>query len=348
MMSLTRSNVIGTLSQPKPTIDHNDTMNLSPRKIQFVEELTLGATWVEHSQVSLSAYRTWYQNFNGRQSLDPELALQAIDQYFPKFAKTFEQMINLLSLTSQDVSLLSFFCPPIINFACSQAAWCHQYPVLVRNYDYFSDLSEGRYLHSRWHKAHVIASSDCLWGALDGMNEFGLSGSVTLVGTEKLSEGFSAPVVLRYILEFCTNTQEAVDTLLKIPLCTAYNFTFLDTQFNAKTVEVNPVTGIHISSSPVATNHQGEVDEFRTPHLYDSSLRKQSLLSLLASPYTSLDSFIDAFAYYPLFKAVSYSDTSTLYTAIYNSLLKAAEYRFPNGQIVYQSLGEFKPMDLFI
>ncbi len=317
------------------------------KRIQFIEESDMGDKWLSFAESALPDYRAWFKQF-ANSSLSSSECVSAVKEYLPLFADTFSRIVESLHLDDSDIALLSFYCPAPVTFGCSQGVWLQQYPVLVRNFDYFPALNEGRYLKSAWHGTEVIASTDCLWGALDGMNEYGLSVSVTFVGLGAQHQGFAAPIVVRYILEFCTTTEEAVDVLMRIPLCMAYNFSVVDSKFTAKTVEVNPFTGTFISSSPAATNHQGSVDEFRSPELYDSLLRKNTILDCLYSPYSTLESFLNAFAYSPLYQVDYQSGTATLYTVAYNCELKAIEYRWATGIVFYQSFFNFLEADFVV
>ena len=58
---------------------------------------------------------------------------------------------------------------------CSQAVWTgFGGPALVRNYDHAPHLFDGLVLRSAWREMPVLAVTDCLWGALDGVNGAGL------------------------------------------------------------------------------------------------------------------------------------------------------------------------------
>lgn len=317
------------------------------KRIQFIEEEDIGCKWTTFAEYALPDYRAWFNQFN-HHVLPSSECIDAIAEHLPLFVNTFKKMVGALNLEEHDIALISFYCPAPVTFGCSQAIWLQQHPVLVRNFDYFPALNEGRYLKSSWHGTQVIASTDCLWGALDGMNEYGLSISVTFVGQSKQAQGFAAPIVVRYILEFCKTTAEAVDLLMRIPLCMAYNFSVVDANFNVKTIEANPLTGILVSNTPAATNHQGDVDEFRFPDLYHSLLRKNTMLDYLYSPYSTLESFLNSFAYSPLYYEDYQSGSTTLYTAAYNCHLKAVEYRWPTGLVVYQSFFDFNETDFFV
>ena len=74
----------------------------------------------------------------------------------------------------------------------------------------------------------VLGMLDCLWGLLDGINDAGLAVSLTFGGRPQVGEGFGIPLVIRYVLEVCKTTDEAVRALRRIPVHMSYNVTALD------------------------------------------------------------------------------------------------------------------------
>ncbi len=94
-----------------------------------------------------------------------------------------------------------------------QLVWHSGEPVLIRNYDYAPWLCEGALLLTAWNGRRVMAMSDCAWGVLDGMNEDGLAVSLSFGGRRALGVGFGVPLLLRYVLEFCTTVAEAAEAI---------------------------------------------------------------------------------------------------------------------------------------
>ena len=231
---------------------------------------------------------------------------------------------------------------------CSQAVWTRYSPILVRNYDYDPRLCEGVILKSNWHGTKVIASSDCLWGVLDGMNEHGLVVSLSFGGKDEVGVGFGIPIILRYILEFCKYTQEAVDVLLRIPTHMAYTVTVMDAYTQVQTVELSPNTLGVCSRIPIAVNHQGELELTKYALFSKSYERKQYLIEILYDPLTSIESFVNAFSYDPLFVSNYEGGFGTLYTAIYNPLFRSMEYRWPYALNMIQSFSYFEEKHVLV
>lgn len=87
-------------------------------------------------------------------------------------------------------------------------------------------------------------------GVLDGLNEDGLAVSLTFGGRRIVGEGFGVPLLLRYILEFCTTTREAVEVLKRVPTHMAYNITVLDRSGAFMTVFIAPTGRRSLSRFP--------------------------------------------------------------------------------------------------
>jgi predicted choloylglycine hydrolase len=86
----------------------------------------------------------------------------------------------------------------------------------------------------------VIGLSDCMWGLLDGINEDGLVVALSFGGRQEVGEGFGVPLVLRYVLETCTRTDEACAALARVPVHMSYNVTVVDRSGDFSTVFLVP------------------------------------------------------------------------------------------------------------
>ena len=56
----------------------------------------------------------------------------------------------------------------------------------------------------------VVGTEDCGWGLLDGVNDAGLAVSLTFGGRPQVGDGFGIPLILRYVLQTCTDVDQAV------------------------------------------------------------------------------------------------------------------------------------------
>ncbi|NDC82642.1 hypothetical protein EB093_03130 [bacterium] len=317
------------------------------KHFRFIAEQSPGALWTNFYNDHAAGYRKWFLKegeFNRPSYLQ---CRKALNLHMPELVPLWEQLFHLAGGGDLDARLLSLYCPTPYVSGCSQAVWLRYSPILVRNYDYDPNLCEARILRSKWF-SDVIATTDCLWGVLDGMNEYGLSVSLSFGGKEETGEGFGIPIILRYILEFCKTTSEAVDVLKRIPTHMAYNVTVLDAYSDVTTVEVGPSSPPVISRKPMAVNQQGNFELTNYTLFSKSYERKQALIDILHDPLTTIESFINAFEYAPLFASNYDSGFGTLYTAIYNPSLRAMEYRWPYHTRVTQSFQWFEPTDIWV
>ncbi len=318
------------------------------KKFQLIEESFPGDKWLDFYHQTQQQYRDWFNKegeFNRPSFIKCKSALESC---MSELLPLWEHLIKLAGADDVMARLLSLYCPTPYLAGCSQAVWSRYNPILVRNYDYDPKLCEGRIIKSKWHDTEVIACTDSLWGVLDGMNEHGLSLSLSFGGKEDVGEGFGIPIILRYILEFCKTTAEATDILCKIPTHMAYNITILDANTHINNVEVSPFADPVISQIPLAVNHQGDFELTNYAMFSKSHERKQVLIDKLYDPLISEESFINAFEYAPLFVSDYDNGFGTLYTSVYNPQLKAMEYRWPYGVRSYCSFENFEESEIWV
>jgi predicted choloylglycine hydrolase len=237
---------------------------------------------------------------------------------------------------------LSLWRPRPFLTGCSQAAWTRQSPYfLVRNYDYHPALWESVLLWSNWNGRRVIAMTDCLWGVLDGTNDAGLVVALSFGGRRVVGVGFGLPIILRYILEFCATTEEAVDVLRTVPSHMAYNVTLLDASGDARTVQVGPDRETCVLPLPHATNHQGTPDWGEYARSTATLARDAFLAERLGDPSESAERFVERFLEPPLYVSEFGRGWGTLYTAVYGaSGAGQVTLRWP-GQEMAHRIGEF-------
>jgi len=229
--------------------------------------------------------------------------------------------------------MLTMWRMPACGAGCSQAVVPGQEPLLVRNYDYDPQLFEGVVASTNYSgQRRVIGTSDLLWGLLDGMNEDGLAVSLTLGGRAGSGEGFGIPIVLRYVLETCSDTESAVAVLSRIPVAQAYNISIVDTAGGHATVYVAPGEPAEVSDLQAATNHRLTVVEH--PHISDplhSRQRQYTLFDALSDldPGGSSSELVDAFTRRPLRTGAYDRGFGTLYTAAYRPADGTVTYLWP-------------------
>lgn len=235
----------------------------------------------------------------------------------PELVPVWQELVALAGGTDRAGRMLSLYCPPPYMAGCSQLLWTRDEPALVRNYDYRPERYEGLMLHSSWRQTPVIASVDSVWGALDGMNANGLAVSLAFGGRSIVGIGFGIPLILRYVLETCATTAEALSALLRLPCHMSYTVSVIDRASAAATVFLNPDRPARAVPDLVATNHQGQVEWPEYAAITGTVVRHAELARLVADPYQTLDSVTARFVQPPLRAYDRARRTATLYTVAY-------------------------------
>nr|MDQ2695833.1 C45 family autoproteolytic acyltransferase/hydrolase [Pseudomonadota bacterium] len=181
---------------------------------EAVSEARPGPRWRALFHRYWPAYRAWLLRRDGPRPPSPEQARAALRRHMPELLPTYDRLLELAGGDPLAARLLSCWRPPAYLISCSQAALSRPgQRALVRNYDLDPHLNEGLILHSAWTGRQVIAGSEFLWGAADGMNDAGLALSLAFGGRRAVGDGFGIPLILRYLLEVCGDLDEAVEAL---------------------------------------------------------------------------------------------------------------------------------------
>lgn len=314
--------------------------------IKAIHEDQPGQKWQELFEKLWPHYQTWFLS-EGHLARPGYLTSAAkLQAFMPELMPIYEQLIELAGGGDLEARFLTMYCPPPYMSGCSQAARLGDIPILVRNYDYSPRLFEGNLLYTAWRRP-VIATSDSLWGVLDGINDAGLALSLTFGGRKIVGEGFGAPLILRYVLECCDSTMAAVAALQRIPTHMPYNVTVLDRSGAVATVFLSPDRPAIITDLPVSTNHQGKVEWEDYARVTSSELRMAFLQERLADPAEGHESFVRHFLQPPLYNTQYEKAFGTLYTAVYYPLTGEVELRWPEHRL-QQSLAQFQEKKITI
>lgn len=300
-----------------------------------------GARWQSLFQRHWLSYRRWFLQEGERARPYYLNCLRALRKHMPALLPTYERLVELAGGGDLPARFLALYCPPPYLSGCSQAVWTGAEPVLVRNYDYRPDLCEGAVLKSRWNGRQVIAMNDCLWGVLDGMNEQGLAVSLSFGGRPELGQGFGVPLLLRYILEFCDTTEQAVAVLERVPVHMSYNVTVLDRDGRFVTAYLAPDRPTLVLPVAVTTNHQERVEWQRYAQATASVERERLLNIRLEQSIGTPEPLIRAFLASPVYSTTHPNGFGTLYTAVYRPSSGQVEYLWPD-RVWRQSFAAFR------
>ena len=285
-------------------------------------------------------YERWIDSDDSTISASLEESITALRLHMPEMVSTYHRLCGLTRADKKIAKFLTGFQPPPSISGCSQAVITKNDIQLIRNYDYDPNLLEGTLLLSSWNGKKVIVNSDCLIGALDGMNEAGLAISLTFGGRKAHGTGFGISFILRYILEFCYTTEEAVAALVRIPSHMSYNVTVVDKTGKYNTVLISPDNEAVVTEAAYTTNYQGTVDWPENAFFNNTVERSKFLEKLFAIKEWDSFSFCESFLQKPLYSNLYEEGFGTLYTSIYHPITGSIELRWPSKSI-HQSFTNF-------
>lgn len=238
--------------------------------------------------------------------------------HMPELFPVYESILDLVGHDHDRARFLTLWSPTPIIRACSQAVISTDTgPVLIRNYDHAPHLCDAIMLSTQWGGVRTHVMTDCVWGALDGVNDAGLTVALAFGGRRAVGPGFSASLVLRYLLQTCTSVREACDTLRRVPVYMSYNFTMLDRSGAHLTAFASPDRPLSLDLSPVSTNHQQHIEWPQYAEFTQSAERRACLSEIVESTAT-VEQAIDAFLAPPLVRSQYRRASGTLYTVAYS------------------------------
>ena len=300
-----------------------------------------GLAWQGLFEQMWPAYRSWFLRSSDVSRPSSLESRRALREHMPELVPVWERMVELAGGGDVESRFLSMWCPPAYIGGCSQGVWLEPdgEPVLLRNYDFAPLLLEGSWLATRWCGQRVAALGDCLWGALDGMNDAGLAATLSFGGRKVSGTGFGIPLVLRYVLEVAQNTAEAIALLQRVPVSMCYSVTLLDRNADWATVFVAPDRPTEVTRHRVVTNFQHQVDWPEHARATRSEERRDCLQALIDAQ-GPLPQAIDALLQPPLYQSAFERGYGTLYSAVYRPRSGGVELLWP-GQRWAQTLDGF-------
>ena len=304
--------------------------------IRAFEEEELG----EHLTGVWPAFRRWWRDGAATRPTAGQ-ARARLEEHMPELVPAWRRLGGLLGDDPDAAAALALWNPPPFLTGCSQAAILPGGPAVVRNYDWDHRLFDRAVARTALTEQPVLGMLDCLWGLLDGVNEGGLAVSLAFGGRPQVGEGFGIPLVIRYVLETCRTTAEAMRALRRIPVHMSYNVTAVDRDGQRATAYLAPDRPAHISSQAVATNHQGPV-EWAPYAAAIRTVERQRHLQALLDAGCGVPAVVAACLRPPLYATRFGEGFGTLYTAEYRPAEGAAAYHWP-GRTWEHSLDQLGP-----
>jgi predicted choloylglycine hydrolase len=308
-----------------------------------IREDTPGSAWRERFVAGRVEAEAWYRG-TGRGAPPTAAECRAqLQRHMPELLGPYERVCALVGEDDLAPQILSQFRPPPLPHGCTQAVWLGaDGPALVRNYDYPLEVVSDHFESTHWFGREVISKGQRPWGGcLDGMNADGLVASVTFGGSPTQGLGFSIILVVRYILETCSQVSGAVAALCRIPIALSQNVTVLDKTGAYATVFLSPERAPSVSRTPVCANHQdSSVSIGLSRNVASSMARQQAALRALEDPGATLARLIETFLTAPIYSRAASSPT--VYGAVYRPAALTVDYVWP-GNVMTQRIGSFTP-----
>ncbi|MCA9289679.1 MAG: hypothetical protein KDA25_01035 [Phycisphaerales bacterium] len=291
-------------------------------EFRFVHEPEPGPSWRALLREYWPAYRRWYYGNYPGAGTRPDYATcrRMLRRHLPAMVPVHDALTELAGGQDDVARFLTLYRPPPSVRGCTQAVWGRGEDIaLVRNYDFAPHLADGVVLRSAWSGVDVIALTDCLVGALDGMNAHGLVASLAFGGDRTVGDGFGTAMLVRAVLEACETVAEAAALLHDAPVHMSYTVTLVDRRGDHATVYLRPGRAAETVTTTVATNHQGAVVWPEHARFSQTVERRQHALELLdaGDGASDLEALAARFLEPPLYRRAYARCSGTLYTAVY-------------------------------
>jgi predicted choloylglycine hydrolase len=276
------------------------------------------------------AYRSWYLSDGERSRPTYAVAAEHLRRYMPELVGTYQRLVDAVGGGDLQARFLSHWSPPPMLTACSLAAWNRDGAMLVRSYDYPPLLCDATALASQWSGTRVVAMSDCVWGAVDGINEHGLAVAIAFGGRPVVGEGFGIGLVVRYVLETAQDVQQALAVLSRVPVQLAYNVALVDRSGAAAIAMVAPDRPMALAPGLTAGNRQG-VTEWPEHAAFCATVEREAALAQAAAdPAATAASLVAAFSQPPLHRDPATTLWGTVYVAAYDTRAGALDLIWPD------------------
>lgn len=268
---------------------------------------------------AFTTYWPAYQRWMSRgKRVSATIARDALKRHMPELLPTHDALLARFGESADIARFLTLYKPPPLVRGCTQAIWLGAGgPALVRNYDHAPHLSDGIVLHANWQDTATLCMTDCIWGALDGVNQHGLCVALAFGGRPVSGDGFAAPLLVRYALQTCTSASQAAEAIARVPCCMTYTFVCLDTQGDHATVYAAPDRPSRIDRATTSANHQGRVEWPQYAVSCKTVERLHAVQALLDEKGQTLDGLTGRFLHPPLYRTSYARGSGTLYTSVY-------------------------------
>ncbi|WP_353095207.1 C45 family peptidase [Tissierella praeacuta] len=169
--------------------------------------------------------------------------LPIYEKFYPEIIEEIKGMAEGLQIDYMDIAnfLFTMYCFVFDN-KCSCLAFNHKgKTIFARNSDFavsIEKLCDSAYY--RLNNVYSFIGNTTAWTEMeDGINEHRLAVGLTFIYPIKIKPGINAGILVRYILEKCKTTDEAISALKEIPIASPQTITLADKDGNIAIVECN-------------------------------------------------------------------------------------------------------------
>lgn len=292
-----------------------------------------GLAWQQVFEHGWPGWREWFVKRGGDERPLLHDAERMLRRHMPEFEPVWQRLVATADADQDAARFLTFWQPPRYLVNCSQIVITDRDgPVLVRNYDLDPKLNEARVLKTRWKHHEVMGLVEGMAGLADGMNRAGLAVSLAFGGRAIFGAGFGVPLIIRYVLEVCSNVADALEALRAVPCHMAYNVTLADRSGAHATVMLAPDHPPIVSDKCYATNHQIGVEWPRHGRLTRTVERAAYLDDLASREDLTEAALCRAFLAQPLYSDRFAEGFGTVYTAAYRPAAGTMALLWPGAE----------------
>ena len=169
--------------------------------------------------------------------------LPIYEKYYPEILEEIKGLAKGQHSSYEDfyTFLLSMYCFEFDNHCTCIAVKDNNNILFGRNSDFLVSL-EKLYMNCLYNLDNAYAFNGNTTAFIemeDGINEYGLAVGLTFIYPTIIKAGFNAGMIVRYLLEKCKTTDEALSFLQSIPIASQQTLTIADRTGNIVAVEYN-------------------------------------------------------------------------------------------------------------
>jgi len=218
--------------------------------------------------------------------------LEEYKKYFPEILEEIQGIAdgNEVSVQTLHSILFCMYCFEFDNKCTCFAFSTDNEIIFARNSDFLVSL-EKLYMNCIYHLKDSYsfnANTTAYVQMEDGVNEHGLAVGLTFVYPKIRKPGLNSGMLVRYLLEKCKTTKDAVTELHRLPIASAQTITIADKDGEIAVVECNPenivvikpeqneqfvATANNFNSPQMQPYRNPEIDDWRSIDRYQTAYK---------------------------------------------------------------------------